>query len=156
MEHAKHVIRAVLLLALSTVAFILVRHFAIPQTFGMYGHYRFDSVAEHAGSTPVYGDVQTCAECHGEETEIKAEGKHASVSCEVCHGPLGMHVQGDQKVAAMPVPQSPTFCGRCHQRLVARPKDFPQLVFRNHVVEKGQTMNADVCKECHDAHNPSD
>ena len=62
MEHAKHIIRAVLLLAVAGVVFVLVRHFAIPESYGMHGAYRFDSVAEHSAKPPHHGAPGACAE----------------------------------------------------------------------------------------------
>lgn len=154
MEHTKHIIRAVLLLVLIALAFVLVRYFAIPETFGEYGHYRAGSVVDHAAPVPVHGDVGACAECHDEVAEALSEGKHLSVSCEVCHAPLSVHIGADEKVGDMPVHRTVELCGWCHQRLVARPKDFPQVVFADHVVERGGEMAQGICLECHDAHNP--
>jgi len=156
MEHAKHIIRAVLLLASAAVAFVLVRHFLYPVSFGKYGHYRFDSVAEYASLPARHGAPGACTACHEEESQVKAGGKHASVSCEVCHGPLDLHVQADARVAAMPVQRSLTQCGLCHQRQPARPQDFPQVVLADHVRERGAEMSEAICLECHNAHNPSE
>ena len=156
MEHAKHIIRAVLLLLLVAVVFVLVRHFAIPETFGAYGHYRFGNVAEHAAVNPIHGASGACADCHDQEAEVLSDGKHHSVSCEVCHAPLGTHVVGDEQVAEMPVHRSYLLCARCHHRLAARPKDFPQVVLTEHVTEAGAEMTETVCSECHDAHNPGE
>jgi hypothetical protein len=155
MDHAKHIIRAVLLLVLLAVAFVFVRHFAIPETFGMHGHYRFSNVAEHAAKSIVHGAPGACAECHSEQAKAVSEGKHSSVSCEVCHAPLAVHVQDSQRVAQMPVQRSYLLCARCHQRVVGRPKEFPQVVLKDHVTEKGGEMVEGVCQECHNVHNPS-
>jgi hypothetical protein len=156
MEHAKHIIRAVLLLVMIGIVFVLVRHFAIPETFGMYGHYRAASIAEHADRILIHGAPGACAQCHDEQAEAASEGKHGSVSCEVCHAPLGSHIEADEKVADMPVNRTTRLCGWCHQRLVSRPKDFPQVNLSDHVIEKGGEPAEAVCLECHDAHNPSE
>ena len=156
MEHTKHIIRAVLLLALIAVLFVLVRHFLYPKSFGEYGHFRFDNVAEYATQTLVHGAPGSCDDCHDEQAEAKVAGKHDSVSCEVCHGPLSGHVEADARIAPMPIQQSYKLCGMCHQRLVARRADFPQVELTAHVIEKGGEMAEAVCLECHDAHNPSE
>ncbi|MFQ5804975.1 MAG: cytochrome C [Phycisphaerae bacterium] len=156
MEHTKHIIRAVLLLAVIAVAFVFVRHFAIPESFGEYGHYRYRSVDEHRSKPPVHGAPEACLECHDEEGEIWSEGKHGSVACEVCHAPLGSHVEANERVAPMLVQRTYDLCAWCHRRLVARPKDFPQVVIPGHGTEKGAEMSEDMCLECHDAHNPSE
>ncbi len=156
MEHTKHIIRAVLLLVVIAVLFVGLRDLVYPESFGKYGHYRYDSVAEHAAPSSFHGAPGACADCHDEEPESHAAGKHASVSCEVCHGPLGIHVKDDEHVGAMPVQRSVKLCGTCHQYLVSRPKEFPQVVLADHVIEKGGEMTEAVCLECHDAHNPSE
>ena len=156
MEHTKHIIRAVLLLVMIAVAFVLVRHFLYPKSFGEHGHYRFDSVAEYATQTPLHGAPGACGDCHDEETEVKANGKHAAVSCEVCHSPFGIHVETDQRVAAMPIDRSVKLCAVCHQRLIARRDNFPQVVLTDHVLEQGAEPAEAVCLECHDAHSPSE
>lgn len=156
MEHAKHIIRAVLLLVIATVTFIFVRHFAVPSTYGMYGAYRYASVGEYAEAVPVHGHLQACNECHEDEADLKAEGKHASVSCAVCHGPVVRHVSGDEVIAPMPVNRNVEWCAMCHQRLTARPKTFPQVDIADHLTQQGISLNEASCLECHDAHNPAE
>jgi len=162
MEHTKHIIRAVLLLIVAAVSFVIIRHFLIPETFGAYGHFRAASVTEHAAPAPVHGGVEACADCHDEPSDVWSAGKHVTVSCEVCHAPLGVHVRDEEQVAAMPVDKTFRLCGRCHERLVARRTDFPQVVLRDHVRENGVGLATDdemkegVCLECHNAHNPSE
>ena len=156
MEHAKHIIRAVFLLLLIAVAFVLVRHFLLPKTFGMHGHYRFASVAEHASRPAAHGGPEACGGCHehADEMETLSAGKHVAVSCEACHAPLGTHVTNKQRVSDMSVHRSFKLCARCHRRLVARPKGFPQVVLPDHVIENGEEMTEAICLECHDAHDP--
>lgn len=162
MEHTKHIVRAVLLLIVAAVSFVIVRHFLIPQTFGRYGHFRAASVTEHAALSPVHGDVEACADCHDEPSKERSAGKHAAVSCEVCHAPLGVHIRDEEKVASMPVDRTSRLCALCHERLTARRMDFPQVVLRDHLVEngagfsEGEDMKEGVCLECHNAHNPSE
>lgn len=156
MEHTKHVIRAVLLLVLFAIVFVLVRHFAIPETFGEHGHFRTASVVDHAAPPPVHGALGACGECHDEEGEAVTTGKHSTVSCEVCHAPLARHVVNDEKIADMPVHRTVRLCGRCHEKLVARPPTFPQVDLVSHVTENQGEMSEAACLECHDAHNPSE
>ena len=158
MEHAKHIIRAVLLLVIVVVVLIVARHFAIPESYGgPHGQYRLDSVGEYAAQAPAHGEVGVCADCHDREAEAKSAGKHSSVSCDVCHAPLADHVQAGQRVAEMPIRRSYSLCAWCHQRLDARPAEFPQVVLPDHVTEQETQMSENVCLECHDdAHNPSD
>ncbi|MHC4236165.1 MAG: cytochrome C [Planctomycetota bacterium] len=158
MEHTKHIVRAVLLVVLACIVFVVIRHFAIPESFGDFGHYRAGSVADFRAQQPVHGDAGTCTDCHDhdEEAEAISAGQHSAVSCEVCHAPLATHVRDDEKIADMRADPSNTLCGWCHQQLAAPPSEFPQVVFRDHVSEKGLEMSPAVCLECHDAHNPSE
>ncbi len=156
MEHTKHIARAVLLLAAAALGFVVVRHFLVPETFGAHGHYRYASVLEHRAKESKHGPVGACGACHDEQTEAKSQGAHASVSCEVCHAPLATHVRDAEQVADMLVERSNKLCGWCHERLTARPKGFPQVVFREHVAEHGEEFSDQVCLECHDVHNPSE
>ncbi len=161
MEHAKHIVRAVLLLVVVVLTLIVARHFAIPKSFGLYGAYRYDNVAEHAALSPVHGAPDACVHCHEEQAEARSEGKqsddeigHSSVSCEVCHAPLAGHVEGTEWTAKMPVLKKNSLCLRCHERLDARPKDFPQVVLSEHLEGQDVALSEGVCLECHNAHNP--
>lgn len=156
MEHAKHIIRAVLLVVLVAMVFVLVRHVMIPKSFGEFGHYRYDSVADYASQQALHGAPDACDDCHDEQAELRIDGKHASVSCEVCHAPLRTHVVDDEKVAPMAVRRSTELCGWCHQELVARPVTMPQVHMTNHVIENGGELTEAACLECHDAHDPSE
>jgi hypothetical protein len=153
-EHSKHIIRAVLLLVVAVVLFVVVRHFLIPRSFGEYGHFRGESIAEFAAATPVHGGAASCAECHADEVEWVSEEEHRSISCEVCHAPVAAHAAGGEKIADMPVRRTNALCGWCHQRLAARPNTFPQVVFLDHVTEKDGELVEGICLECHDAHDP--
>jgi hypothetical protein len=152
MEHARHVFRALLVLAAIMVAITLGRGFLIPKSFGLHGPYRFDNVAEQMSvRPPQHGGVQSCAKCHPTQAEKRAAGSHKTVSCEVCHAPLALHVTGDAKSAAMPVDRTFTLCARCHRKILGRPEKFPQVVLEQHV--QGPVQGA-VCLDCHDPHSP--
>jgi hypothetical protein len=156
MEHTKHIIRAVLLVVFVGVVFVFVRYFSIPESFGAYGHYRADSVGEHARIEPIHGRTGACAACHEDEAEVLSEGTHRTISCEVCHAPLGNHVTGQEYTSPMPVQRSYQLCAFCHQKLAARPREFPQVIIPDHGVEKGASLSEEFCTECHDVHNPSE
>ncbi len=145
-----------MLVALAGVLFVLVRHFMIPASFGAYGHYRFDSVAEYASLPVKHGAPDACNDCHEEQAEERAAGKHALVSCEVCHAPLSTHVANDEKTAPMFVRRSTELCGWCHEKLIARSSTFPQVHMIDHVIERGGELTEAACVECHNAHNPSE
>ena len=156
MEHSKHIIRAVLLLVVIAIVFVVTRHFLIPESFGDYGHFRADSVVEFAAKSPVHGGSESCAECHADEVSFVAEEEHRSISCEVCHAPVATHAAAGEKIADMPVHRTTALCGWCHQRLAARPTTFPQVTFVEHVTDKGGELSEGICLECHDAHDPTE
>ena len=154
MEHSKHIIRAVLLLIVIAVVFVVTRHFLIPVSFGDYGHYRSDSIAEIAARPRAHSGRGACVECHADDADWVSVEEHGSVSCEVCHAPLATHAAGGEKTADMAVHRTTALCAWCHQRLAARPVTFPQVVLVEHVTAKGAELGEGICLECHDAHDP--
>jgi hypothetical protein len=134
------------------VAIVLGRSFLVPPSYGLYGPYRFDNVAEQASiRPPLHGGAASCGECHEDRSKAVAAGGHRTVSCEVCHAPLGKHVRGGDVVAPMAVDRSFTLCARCHRKIDGRPAAFPQVVLEQHV--QG-ALEGRVCLDCHDPHAP--
>lgn len=157
MEHARHVVRVLFVLLVAIVAIVLGRTVLVPKSYGMYGAYRYDNVAEQAKARlPQHGGAAACAGCHDDRVKAVAKGVHGRVSCEVCHGPLGQHVADGAVVAAMRVDRSFTLCSRCHRKVEGRPEAFPQVVLEHHVREQGaaSSLEGKVCLECHDPHSP--
>ena len=152
MEHARHVFRVVLLLIAGLAVVSIGRTFIVPSSYGLYGPYRFDNVAEQMKSRePAHAGPAACGECHEKQFKRRAAGKHRTVSCEVCHAPLAVHVKDDGSVDAMPVDRSFTLCARCHRKIDGRPAKFPQVELDQHV---GGPVEGKVCLECHDPHTP--
>ncbi len=152
MEHARHVLRVLLVLVVAMVVLVLGRSFLVPRSYGLYGPYRYDNVAEQAvARPPMHAGARACAACHAQRAEAHAKGAHRAVSCEVCHAPLGRHVRAGEVVSAMRIDRSHAACARCHRKIVGRPAAFPQVVLDQHVPggARGQ-----VCLECHDPHSP--
>ncbi len=156
MEHSKHIIRAVLLVIVIAVVFVIVRHVLVPGSYGDYGPFRGDSLAEFAARTPVHGGPGACVECHADEADFVSEEEHGSISCEACHAPLATHAAAGEKTADMAVHRTTALCAWCHQRLVARPATFPQVILVEHVTDKGGELAEGICLECHDAHDPTE
>jgi hypothetical protein len=152
MEHARHVFRILLVLLVGLVAVVIGRSFLIPHSFGTYGHYRFENVAEQSNvRAPLHGGARSCADCHEDRSKALAKGSHARVSCEVCHAPLGRHVKDGDVIAKMAIDPSPRLCGYCHLKIDGRPEKFPQIVVEKHV-EGG--LGDRGCLDCHDPHSP--
>lgn len=160
MEHTKHIWRAVLILVALSLAGIVVRHFLVPASFGEEGFYRYDSLAEFMEKPIVHGSPTACQECHLDQYEARAEGKHSTVTCESCHAPVTSHALDEEKVAEMRINRSHTLCANCHQTLIARPESMPQVDVPSHLVDmeliaKGDAIPEGVCLGCHDVHDPS-
>jgi hypothetical protein len=158
MEHARHVFRALLVLLVVIVAVSLGRGFLRPASYGQFGPYRGENVAEQmAVRPPQHGGAASCgvAGCHAEQPKAHAAGRHQAVSCEICHGPLALHVTAGQKSAAMPVDRSFGLCARCHRKILGRPEKFPQVVLDQHVRDQGGgQVQGQVCLDCHNPHSP--
>ncbi len=153
MEHARHVFRVVLLLIAGLVVFSLGRTLLVPKSFGLYGPYRFDNVAEQMKiREPAFAGPAACGECHEAEFKKRAAGKHKTVSCEVCHAPKAVHVKADGTFEPMPIDRSFGLCARCHRKILGRPAKFPQVVLEQHV---NGPVDGPICITCHDAHSPA-
>ena len=140
--------RLFIIFAVLGVAFIVVTWVAEPSSFGWYGHYRADALAELAAKTPIYQPRDACAECHDDQAKQNKNGVHASISCQSCHGPGDKHVK-EPSTDNIIKPVVATLCIRCHEANYARPKKFPQIVAAEHTEGK-------VCNACHIVHNPGE
>jgi len=152
--HAKHVVRAFLLLIVGVIALVMLRWFLVPESWGTTGWYRGDNVAEQMAKPVRHGGDDACLECHDQEHEAHAAAGHASVRCEGCHAPVVRHVTDGEWVAPMPVQREAELCLNCHRWLEARPHDFPQIRPREHVSEQGGEYGPEVCFDCHNPHEP--
>ena len=148
MRDIRHLVRAGLLFLLVFIGFLIARHFMIPPGFGRLGHFRPGALDEMAAQVPNYAGQQACADCHAEAAKTKASGRHRSISCETCHGPLYAHSRKPHTVHAFkPSKEGRDFCGRCHFKSSSRPAAFPQ------VDPEGHNPGA-PCMGCHDRHSP--
>ncbi|HZY04383.1 MAG TPA: cytochrome C [Anaeromyxobacteraceae bacterium] len=153
MEHARHVFRVALLLIAGLAVVSIGRTLLVPRSYGLYGPYRYDNVAEQMTiREPVHGGPAACGECHEKEFKKRAAGKHKTVSCEVCHAPKAYHVRADGSMESMPIDRSFGLCARCHRKIPGRPAKFPQVVLEQHL---NGPPEGDACIQCHDAHSPA-
>ncbi len=152
MEHTRHVFRIVLLVAVILAVVLLARGFLVPKSYGLYGRFRGDNVAEQMNARPVlHAGAAACADCHGDQSTKRAAGAHRNVSCEICHAPLGAHVKADGSVVKPPIDRSFGLCARCHRKVAGRPDKFPQVDLEKHV---NGPVEGKVCLQCHDPHSP--
>lgn len=135
------------LFALFILLFLIARHFLIPESFGEYGHYRANSIDEIAALPIHYAGKTVCAECHEEEAGKLASDQHASLSCEICHGPNAKHTDDYEVVEFLVKDGSRKFCGRCHSiDAVRKPDNITQINIEEHHPEK------ENCIDCHNPH----
>jgi len=155
-EHKKHVFRIFLLLGAVIVSALIARIFAVPDTFGVYGHYRAANLPEQAAREVRHGGNDSCGKCHADMKSLHDKGAHVAVPCEDCHDALAAHIKDGEKIADMPRVKSVTrLCGRCHRDLAARRDDFPKINIEKHVQDQGAEISDQVCFDCHNPHNPT-
>ncbi len=141
-----HLLRMAAVFFVGLIAFLAFRSAFLPKSFGRYGHYRGDAIAEITARPIVYAGHQTCEMCHPDVAETKAKGVHAHVNCESCHGPLAKHADDPASLT----PQKPEvahLCVRCHSENIAKPPDFPQVNAKDH-------SGGQLCNTCHQPHSP--
>jgi hypothetical protein len=146
LKESEHLVRLALVLAAAVLTFLVIRHAVVPRSFGEFGHYRGDALDEIRARPVSFAGKGVCETCHEDIMKIKSEGKHAGVACEACHGPTAAHT--DDPIANHAVkPNRATLCVRCHEADPAKPKQFPQVVSKEHAGELS-------CGECHKPHSP--
>ncbi|MBU6398968.1 MAG: cytochrome C [Verrucomicrobia bacterium] len=138
-------VRLVLLTVGIVVSYLAARYVLTPVSFGQYGWYRGNALAEIAAREPVYAGKAACDECHSEVLEKIAKGEHQTVSCESCHGVSRAHAEDPD---VKPVKLTGSHCIRCHEANPSRPAWFHQIKVREHYGER--------CTDCHKPHQPNE
>jgi hypothetical protein len=142
----------VIILAL-VAGFALVRSFLIPESFGTYGHYRGDNLAEQMNMPLVHLESAFCRDCHLEQFKVWQDNNHRAVNCEVCHGHWEIH---NGNLETMTAVKSNDACLLCHQALTGRPEIVSQIksfdLHRDEVKKPG--VDGQTCVECHQPHAP--
>ena len=140
-------IKRLLILAVSiSIAFLIVRKYFIPGTFGEQGHFRAAAIDSNAAVPMKYAGHQICNECHDDVEAVKSASYHRTVNCEACHGPSLDHIESDAEILP-PAPRDRSYCILCHEYNPARPTGFPQIdpIAHNPV---------EACITCHHPHAP--
>ena len=146
-KDAGHLFRLAGVFLCGTLAFLVIRGFLVPKSFGQYGHYRGNVLGEMAARPIHYAGHQTCETCHTDVLDKKKEGRHAHVHCETCHGPLAAHADDPASVQPAKL-DTAVLCARCHEANAAKPKSFPQVATADH-------SSGLACDTCHQPHNPA-
>jgi hypothetical protein len=146
MKDTEHLLRLAGVFLVGVLVFLGVRAFFVPRSFGEYGHYRGDAIAEIAALPIAHAGHQSCEGCHTDILEQKSNGKHAGVACEACHGPQAKHADDPGSVLP-PKPDPARLCAQCHEASAAKPQWFPQVATADH-------SSGLLCNTCHQPHNP--
>jgi uncharacterized CHY-type Zn-finger protein len=146
LKDARHLLRLAAVFAAGLLVFLLIRAHFVPRSFGQYGHYRGDALAEVASRPIAYAGHQACEDCHADVVTLKKTGKHTGVNCEACHGPLARHAEDPASVVPQ-LPDTGVLCARCHEANLAKPKAFPAVDTKDH-------SSGAKCNTCHVPHNP--
>ncbi len=138
--------RLAVVFVVAVAALVVARRVLIPESFGERGHYRALAVDSIAARDMEYAGHQECALCHPGIAQVRAEGNHRGVSCEVCHGPAASHVSAPMDTKP-PISRDRELCVLCHAFNLSRPTGFPQI--------DSATHNPRLpCIGCHVAHAP--
>jgi hypothetical protein len=142
----QQIIRLSIVFGLLVIALVLARHYLVPKTFGDKGHYRAAAIGDVLAHKIKYAGHEACATCHEDIVKTHDSHRHASVACEVCHGPSAAHVEspGDVRPQA---PRDRGYCPLCHGFNPSRPTGFPQIDPVTHNPMK-------PCYTCHNPHEP--
>lgn len=124
-----------------------LKYFLTPDSWGEYGAYRGNALKEIASKDVKFVQSETCAMCHDSIAELKMQGLHKTVKCEICHGPGYLHVEDDENID-MEIPNGIHFCMRCHTINAASPQSVIKQI---DAIEHSENED---CINCHNPHEP--
>lgn len=87
-----------------------------------------------------------CGACHGDIERTKLVSSHVNLPCTRCHETPRRH-RVNPRVVRANKPTSREFCGGCHAKEAAGPREIPRVDIATH----GERY---VCWECHYPHLP--
>jgi uncharacterized CHY-type Zn-finger protein len=141
----EHLVRLGAIALFALLMFVVVRAALVPDTFGLYGHYRAAAVDEIRSRAIVYAPRDSCADCHTDIVELRAKSLHNAISCQACHGPLAKHAASGEE--APQKPDAKALCAWCHAANTGKPKWYPTVDVKDHAGDES-------CVSCHQPHNP--
>lgn len=145
-KDAGHLFRLAAVFIVGGLVFLGIRTLLVPKSFGQYGHYRGDALADIVARPVNFAGHQICESCHADVLDKKKTGSHARVNCEACHGPLAKHAD-DPSIQPAKL-DTAVLCIRCHEANAAKPKSFPQVASADH-------STGLPCDTCHQPHSPA-
>lgn len=168
----QHIRRLISVFVVFIVLFVILQQALKPNSFGEFGHYRGEAIKENEMHEMHYAGKEKCSECHDDIWAEKAEGYHAKLYCEGCHGPGLKHAMYADKFAdadelpdslKLHIPGERKDCALCHQKNAARTKiqfdtiDNSMLVqidAMEHNYKSKKTGKIKKCTTCHNPHQP--
>ena len=131
---------------IALVAFVFLRAAVVPKSFGQYGHYRGDAIAEVAARPVAHAGHEVCEACHTDVVDQKKLGRHAGSALRSLPRAAG---QARRRPCSVKPPKLDTavLCARCHEANAAKPKVFPQVATADH-------SGGLACNTCHQPHRP--
>ena len=143
----KQITRLLIAFALFVGLFLVARHFLVPASFGVYGHYRADALKENTLHDMKYVDTNLCKKCHNNIDSVKKNGVHKRINCQTCHGAGNKHID-DPKLNALVKPNGREDCGKCHTINAGHlTTTIKQVNLSKHNVKE-------KCVKCHNPHSP--
>ncbi len=136
----------------------LFKELLLPDSYGLYGPYRGDAIAEAALVPIRHGTNMSCFKCHPHEAKIHKNGRHQTISCEFCHGTYADHITDGKKIGTLPVKKEKeitTLCLRCHNNEIkARHEEvIKTIAMPNHLKDQNVKVTHN-CNQCHQVHAP--
>lgn len=164
----RHIVRLLLIFVIGGAVALVARFLFQDKSYGIYGPFRGDAIAEIAADEPLYQGPGYCQSCHGERHSEWSAGIHKAVVCETCHGAAAKHPSAkpaapaalaDQPMHARIAAQrlehvklaipadSVKLCTLCHEKMPGRPAAQKQIEVSSHA-------GAQQCIVCHNPHSP--
>ena len=167
----QHIKRLILVFGVFIVLFLILEQVLKPDSFGKLGHYRAAAIHENSMKSLHYAGAANCSNCHDTIRLQKAEGLHAQLKCEVCHGPGLKHALYADRFKDKQLPDSIILtkpnerkdCALCHQINAARVKILfdtinntlvKQVNVMEHNLISKKTNKERKCIGCHNPHQP--
>ena len=157
-KYNSHLIKLIIALVVLGVAGFFARQVFTPESLGQYGHYRGADIADQKNVPVRLQTNESCFQCHKSIRKIHKAGVHKTVSCEICHGPYGDHIQDGKKIGTLPVKRDQEIthlCLRCHNKIIqARPRESIKMVGLPEHLEQKKVRLDHTCDQCHMVHDP--
>ncbi len=158
LSYRKRLLLVLISIIVLSGGFLLFKKLLLPKSFGVYGPYRADAIAEAALVPIRHRTNVSCFSCHSYEAKIHKKGKHATISCEFCHGTYADHVADGKKIGSLPVKKNKeitTLCLKCHNtEIKARKEEVIKTVAMPDHLKLQEVKLTHNCNQCHHVHAP--